>query len=55
VEKKFIMLGMIVGSFAGSYIPLIWGGSAFSLSSLFFGAIGGLVGIWAGYQAANWL
>jgi hypothetical protein len=55
MTKKFIMLGMVVGSFAGSYIPLIWGDSAFSMSSLFFGALGGFIGIWAGYTVANWL
>jgi hypothetical protein len=55
MTKKFIMLGMVVGSFAGSYIPLIWGDSAFSMSSLVFGALGGFIGIWAGYKVANWL
>jgi hypothetical protein len=55
MTKKFIMLGMVVGSFAGSYIPLIWGDSAFSMSSLFFGALGGFIGIWAGYKVADLL
>ncbi len=55
MQKKFIMLGMVIGSVAGSYIPLIWGDSAFSMSSLFFGALGGFIGIWAGYKVANWL
>ena len=49
------MLGMVIGSFAGSYIPVIWGDSAFSMSSLFFGALGGIIGIWAGYKVADWL
>jgi hypothetical protein len=55
MAKKWIMLGMFVGSFAGSYVPVLWGDSAFSLSSLFFGAVGGLIGIWAGYKIADWL
>lgn len=55
MTKKWIMLGMMVGSFAGSYIPSIWGASAFSLSSMFFGAVGGIIGIWVGYKVADWL
>jgi hypothetical protein len=47
------MLGMVVGSVAGSCIPLIWGDSALSMSSLFFGVLGGFIGIWAGYKIAK--
>jgi hypothetical protein len=53
MTKKWIMLGMIVGSFAGSYVPVLWGDSAFSLTSFFFGGLGGLIGIWAGYKIAD--
>jgi hypothetical protein len=53
VTKKFIMVGMVVGSFAGSYIPLIWGDSAFSMSSILFGILGGCIGVWAGFKVAN--
>ncbi len=52
--KKFVMIGMIMGSFIGSYIPLIWGGSILSMTSIFFSALGGFLGIWAGYKIANW-
>jgi hypothetical protein len=41
---------MVFGSFAGSYLPALWGGSIFSLSSILLGAVGGLLGIWAGYK-----
>jgi hypothetical protein len=50
--KKIVMTGMIIGSTAGSYLPLLWGDSAFSLSSILFGALGGFAGIWAGYKIA---
>jgi hypothetical protein len=43
MQKKFIMLGMVVGSFAGSYIPLIWG------------ILGGCIGVWADFKVDNWL
>jgi hypothetical protein len=48
--KKIIMLFMIVGSYAGGYLPVLWGADVMSISSLFFGAIGGFLGIWAGYK-----
>jgi len=50
--KKLVMFGMLVGSSLGSYLPVLWGGSLLSLSSLFWGAIGGFVGIWIGYKIA---
>ena len=55
MQKKFIMLGMVVGSVAGSYIPSIWGDSAFSVSSMLFGILGGCIGIWVGFKVAEWL
>ncbi len=50
--KKFVMTGMILGSLAGGYVPLIWGGSAFSMSSILLAAGGGFAGIWVGYKLA---
>lgn len=48
--KAWIATGVFFGSTIGSYLPILWGGSAFSFSSIFFGLIGGLVGIWAGWK-----
>jgi len=53
MTKKFIILGMVLGSCAGSYAPIIWGGGLFSLTSVLFGALGGFAGIWAGYKLAR--
>lgn len=44
------MLGMIAGSSLGGFVPLVWGGSLFSLSSVFFTVIGGLIGIFLAYK-----
>lgn len=41
---------MTIGGTVGAYIPLLWGGSAFSMSSVFFSGIGGIGGIWLGYK-----
>lgn len=38
------------GTFAGGYVPELWGGSGFSLGSLLFAAIGGIGGVWLGVR-----
>jgi hypothetical protein len=50
--KTLIMFGAFVRSCAGSYIPVLWGGSLLSMSSLLLGAVGGFAGIWIGYKIA---
>lgn len=41
---------MIVGSYAGGYIPTMWGAPAFGFATVIFGAIGGFLGIYIGYR-----
>jgi hypothetical protein len=41
---------MIVGGAVGNYLPLIWGGSSFSMMSIFLGMIGGIAGIFIGFK-----
>jgi hypothetical protein len=50
--RKFTVWGAIIGSSAGSYIPVLWGGSLLSMTSLLLAAVGGFVGIWIGYKIA---
>jgi len=45
-SKFLIMVGLTVGSAAGSFIPALWGADWFSMWSVFLGMVGGLVGIW---------
>lgn len=52
--KTLVTIGMVIGSFIGSYIPLIWGDNVLSITSILFGAFGGFMGIWAGYKIAQW-
>lgn len=52
--KKLVTIGMAIGSFIGGYIPGLWGAGLFSFSSILFTALGGLAGIWAGYQFAKY-
>jgi hypothetical protein len=49
-RKSIIMIGMVVGSTAGSCLPALWGGGLFSLSSVLLGGIGGVAGIWLAFQ-----
>lgn len=41
---------MVIGSYAGSFIPLIWGGSLLSMSSILFGGIGAFAGIYFAFK-----
>jgi len=49
-SKKLIYLTLTIGLFAGGYLPLIWGGSTFSFSSIFLSAVGGIAGIYVGFK-----
>jgi hypothetical protein len=48
--RKLCWIGAFVGSGIGGYVPLLWGGSLLSLSSIVLGMVGGLAGIWVGYR-----
>jgi hypothetical protein len=55
MAKKLIWLGFIVGSIVGSLVPTLWGAGMLSVSSFVLSAVGGAVGIWAGYKADQML
>jgi uncharacterized membrane protein YeaQ/YmgE (transglycosylase-associated protein family) len=48
--KRLIWVGAAVGGTIGGYVPLLWGGSAFSFSSILFSAIGSIIGIWVMFR-----
>jgi len=50
--KFFIIVSMTIGLMAGNYIPLFWGGSAFSLTAVFLSTVGGSLGCWFGYKTS---
>jgi hypothetical protein len=41
------------GSVVGCYVPVLWGASSFSMVSFLFGAIGAVVGVWAGIRISE--
>jgi hypothetical protein len=49
-RKTMIMIGMIIGSIAGGYLPGLLGADAFSLTSLLGSGAGGILGIWIAFQ-----
>jgi len=53
MDKKLVMLGMIIGSTIGAYVPVWFGASVFSFSSVLGTAIGGIIGIWVVFKLFN--
>lgn len=52
--KLYITLGLVIGTTVGGYVPLLWGdASLFSFSSTILTFVGGLIGVWAGYQMSR--
>lgn len=48
--KPAIWIGMTVGSSIGSFIPSLWGAGVFSFSSIIFGALGAMLGIYVAFK-----
>jgi len=53
MPKSFIWLGLFVGSAIGGYVPFLWGGDVFSLSSIVLSGLGGMVGAYLGWRYQN--
>ena len=51
--KSLIWIGVFVGSTAGGSLPMLWGGSMFSVSSVILSTVGGLAGIWGGFKLSQ--
>jgi len=49
-QKSLIWIGSIIGSTVGGALPMLWGDNAFSLSSVIFGAIGAILGIYLAFK-----
>ena len=49
-RNKLIWLGLFVGGAIGGYIPSLWGGNMFSMSSVLLSALGSFLGIWLGFK-----
>lgn len=49
-SKTLIWTGIFVGSAIGGYVPVLWGGNVFGVSSIILSTAGALAGIWAGWK-----
>lgn len=55
-RKTWIWIGLFIGSTAGGALPALWGGDiGLSLPSIILTALGGTIGIWAGFTFANYI
>jgi hypothetical protein len=52
-SKFLIYLGLFIGSTVGGYIPVLWGGSMLSMSSILLSAAGGILGIYVGFKLSD--
>lgn len=52
-QKSLIWVGMTAGSVIGGYVPMLWGGSLFSFSSVLLTAMGGIFGIYLGFKIGS--
>jgi hypothetical protein len=48
--KQAVWFGMIVGSLFGQLLPMLWGDSMLSFSSIVLSTIFGIAGIWLAYK-----
>ncbi len=49
-KKTAILIGMVLGSYLGSYIVSLFGVGFFSFTSIVANFAGGLLGIWIAYK-----
>ena len=52
-NKSIIMIGMIVGSIIGGYLPTLFGVSMISFTSIITAAIGGFIGVAITYKLVS--
>ena len=52
-SKPIIWIGMFIGGTVGGFVPLLWGDSTFSMSGIFFNAVGAIVGIYFAFKLSN--
>ena len=51
--KKLVLLGMMIGSAIGGYIPILFGINSFSFTAVISTFFGGLLGVWLSFRYLN--
>ena len=49
-KNKLVWIGLFIGSSVGGFLPSLWDSSLISMAGIFGSAIGGIIGIWAGWK-----
>ena len=52
-QKNMVMIGMVIGSTIGGYIPTLFGVSFLSFWAIIGNTIGGIVGIYIAYKSTT--
>ena len=52
-SRPLIWIGMFIGSTVGGFVPMLWGDSMLSISSIIFSTIGGVAGIILGFKLSH--
>ncbi len=53
--KVMIMIGMIVFSTIGGYVPVLFGADLFSMWAIIGNGLGGMVGVFVGFKISQYL
>lgn len=54
-KKTIVWLFVFFGTTTGNYLPVVWGGSAFSFASVLWSGIGGIVGLFLGMKLVGFV
>lgn len=52
-SKRTIWMFAIIGGWIGGYVPVLWGASGFTISSIIFNAVGAILGIWIAFKLTH--
>ena len=52
--RSVIGLCATAGMTVGGFVPVVWGASSFSLSSVLFSVVGAVAGVWFGARLADY-
>jgi hypothetical protein len=53
VGRGVIGMCVLAGGIVGGYVPTLWGAGSLGLESLLFGAVGSVLGVFAGVRIAE--
>ena len=55
MTKGLVYILIFIGGAIGSYVPVLFGQSPFSMVSIIGGIVGSIAGVWSAYKLQNYL